>query len=186
MNATIHSIGEDDSGEISNASATRTMDVLDAAYHTAHSYPGGVAALAQRMPLVVNQRGDLARMSPNTLQHKVNPNAHSHHLSLREARDMMMLSENYNILHALSAELGHVALRMSAKFEGATLEHVMHATKEFGEVLTAVADSQKATSAGGKSVTPNELRNIEREASELIGAVNGMLASLRSQVQSYD
>lgn len=181
MNATIHAIGKHSNGDLCHAVATHSMDVLDAAYHTAHSYPGGVPALAQRMPHFVNARGELTAMSASTLQHKVNPNCPTHNLTLRESRDMMALSQNYSILHALSAELGHVSLRIAATYEGATLEHVMRATKEFGDVLSSVSESQKAASSGGSKVTPNELRIIEREAAELIGALNGMLASLRAQ-----
>src|SRR5207248_9137137 len=128
--------------DVRGAVAAQSMDVLDAAYHTAHSYPGGVPALAQRMPPVLNARGDLAPMSASTLQHKVNPNCHTHNLSVREARDMMVLSEDYRMLYALSSELGHVCLRSRASHEGSTLDHVMRSTKEFGEVLATVAKSQ--------------------------------------------
>ena len=76
-----------------NAPASAAMvglDVLDAAYHTAHAYPGGVPALAQRMG-----------MSQNTLAHKVSLANETHHLSLREAVAMQEVSQDKRIAQAM-------------------------------------------------------------------------------------
>ena len=64
-------------GNVTAEPAMRGLDVADAAYHTAHDFPGGVPALAQRMA-----------MSANTLAHKVGLNNTTHHLTLREATAM--------------------------------------------------------------------------------------------------
>lgn len=61
-------------GNVLAMPATRGgIDVRDAAYHTAHQFPGGVPAMAQR--LGVNE---------NTLAHKVSLRKDTHHLSLVE------------------------------------------------------------------------------------------------------
>jgi hypothetical protein len=181
MNATIHKLSKHGNGDVNPAVATHAMDVLDAAYHTAHSYPGGVPQLARRMPPVLNARGELAPMSASTLQHKVNPNCLTHHVTLREARDMMVLSQDFGILHALSADVGHVSLRMTMSADGTTVEKVLGVTREFGDVLSSVAKAEAKRSERGRRISANELREIERQACELIGAVSSLVSTLRSQ-----
>lgn len=142
------------------------LDVLDAAYHTAHGFPGGVPALAQRMA-----------MSPNTLTHKVGLNNTTHHLTLREAQAMMELTGDVRMLHALAGSLGYTCVSLRADGAATTLEQVMHMAKEFGEVLcsvnTAVADG---------CVTPNEMHDCERQAAELTAALNGVLGTVRNMM----
>lgn len=83
-----------------HADIARGMDVLDAAFLIAQETPGGVQVLAQRMGV-----------SPNTLQHKLNPNNTTHHLSLKEAVALQMVSGLPYVLFAMSAALDHVCLR---------------------------------------------------------------------------
>lgn len=142
------------------------LDVLDAAYHSAHEYPGGVPAVAQRMG-----------MSPNTLQHKVSLTNDTHHLSLREAVALQEVTADARILHAMAGSLGYACVSLHADEQSTTLAQVMQMAKEFGDVLesvnTAVADG---------TVTPNEMRDCENQAAELIAAVNGVLAAVRSMM----
>lgn len=146
--------------------AIRGLDVADAAYHTAHSFPGGVPALAQRMA-----------MSQNTLAHKVSLNNETHHLTLREAVAMQELSGDVRILHAMAGALGYACVSLSVDRDHSTLEQVMHMAKEFGEVLGSV----NAAVADG-TVTPNEMQDCERQAAELTAALNGVLATVRSMM----
>lgn len=85
------------------ADIARGMDVLDAAFLIAQETPGGVAALAARMGV-----------SANTLQHKLNPNNNTHHLTLKEAVALQVVSGLPYVLYAMAAALDHVCLRARA------------------------------------------------------------------------
>ena len=153
-------------GNVPAANATPGLDVRDAAYHTAHCFPGGVPALAQRMG-----------MSQNTLAHKVSLNNDTHHLSLREAVTMQEVSQDTRICQAMCAALGGVFVDLGCDNKSTTMAQVMHMAAEFGEVLgsvnEAVADGQ---------VTPNEMQECERQAAELMAALNAVLAQVRSMM----
>lgn len=185
MDRTLSASGSPSNGEVAQQLATpllpQVMDVLDAAYHTAHGYEGGVAGLAARMH-TRTARGELVPMNANTLQHKVNPNNHTHHVFLREGRDMMVLSDNYSILHALAADTGHVAIRVSLDCTGMTMQKVGVMVKEFSDVLEAVTQASTTNSDRGAGVSPNEMSRIEQEAAELIAALNCLVANMRAQM----
>ena len=142
------------------------MDPLDAAYHTAHDYPGGVPAVAQRMGV-----------SANTLQHKVSLTNDTHHLTLRESVAMQEVTGDARILHAMAGALGYACVSLHNDGSLGTLEQVMHMAKEFGEVLGSV---NNAVVDG--VVTNNEMRDCERQAAELIAALNGVLSTVRSMM----
>jgi hypothetical protein len=77
------------------------MNILDAAYHTVHDYPGGASALAPRLG-----------KSHATLSHEVRPPANSQaKLGLRDAQRIMALTGDYRILQAQAAELGFFLVR---------------------------------------------------------------------------
>lgn len=142
------------------------MSVMDAAYHTAQAYPGGVAALAIRMGV-----------SPNTLQHKVNINNTTHHLTLAEAEAMQVLSGDSRITQALSAVMGGVYMDQQVEYHASPMDQAMSMVKEFGDVLATV----NAAMADGV-VTPNELLACEREVAELMSALNTTLGVVRSML----
>lgn len=75
------------------------MSVADAVYRTVQKYKGGAASLAPRMGTTAN-----------VLRNKVNPNNDTHHLRLDEAVEMMALSGDAQILHAMADELGYVVV----------------------------------------------------------------------------
>lgn len=165
METSIKPQGSQNNGDVFTGIAT-CEDVMFAAYHTAHEFPGGVPALARRMA-----------MSANTLQNKVNPQNTTHHLTLREACTMQDVSGDYRVLHTLSARLNHAAISMHTDANGMTLGKVTALAKEFGDVLTAVNES-----VADGSVSPNDMRHMEKEAGELMGALHGLLANLRAQL----
>ncbi len=71
------------------------MNVQDAAYRTVHDYPGGSESLAPRLG-----------MSAAVLRGKVNPNNDRNILSLHEASQIMGVSDDFQMLHALAATHG--------------------------------------------------------------------------------
>ncbi len=142
------------------------QDVLDAAYHTAHGYPGGIAALALRMGV-----------SANTLTHKVNPANTTHHLTLREAQAMQTLSGNLAILHAMADALGHVCTPATPDRDGGEpVDTVMRLQMAHADFLHALAD---AVRAGDARVTPNQARRADHHAQELIACIGHAMAMLR-------
>ena len=153
-------------GNVPAANATPGLDVRDAAYHTAHSFPGGVPALAQRMG-----------MSQNTLAHKVSLNNDTHHLSLREAVTMQEVTGDVRILHSMAGALGYACVSLRTDSAGSTLAEVMHMAKEFGDVLESI----NSAVADGR-VTPNEMQDCERQAAELMAALNNVLATVRGMM----
>ena len=146
--------------------ATAGMDVMDAACHTAHSYPGGTAALALRMGV-----------NPNTLAHKVDPSKGTHVLGLKEALMMQKFSGDKRITHAMCAALGGVFIEIGSNEFGSSIAEVSKMISEFGETIT---EMQKSASDG--VVTPNEIAKCEKEVAELFAAANGALKSLRSMM----
>lgn len=179
MDRNVSATGSLSNGDLPPFVATPVMDVLDAAYNTARSYPGGVPALAVRMQKR-DKFGDFAPMNANTLQHKVDPNCHTHALSLGEARDLMVLSGDYRILYALAADTGHVAINANVDHSGLTIEKVGVMAKEFSDVVAVV------TAAGqrGARVSRNEMARVEAEAADLIAALNSVVANLRGQMET--
>lgn len=153
-------------GNAPAVNATPGLDVRDAAYHTAHSFPGGVPALAQRMG-----------MSQNTLAHKVSLHNDTHHLSLREAVTMQEVTGDVRILHSMAGALGYACVSLRTDSAGSTLAEVMHMAKEFGDVLESI----NSAVADGR-VTPNEMQDCERQAAELMAALNNVLATVRGMM----
>jgi hypothetical protein len=150
------------------------LDVLDAAYHTVHNYPGGVSALAPRVA-----------MSANTLTHKVNPHNTTHHLSLREAVTLQHMSGDASILQAMAAALGYTCTRATPDQAGGDpVQATMRMQCEQADFLRSVAGPLARVSADpGKPVTPNEMRRAEYHGQELIAAIGHTLATLRARMR---
>lgn len=138
------------------------QDVDDAAYTLAHSFPGGVPALAQRMG-----------MSRNTLQSKVNLNLDTHRLSLRESVQMQAVSGDCRVLHAMAAALDHVALPAPSMDEGGMGMMLAQVGAEVGDVFREV---QRALS--DKHVTPNERRKVADQVAKAMSALACILKVL--------
>lgn len=145
------------------------QDVSDAAYSTAHGYPGGVAALASRMGV-----------NANTLTAKVNQQNTTHHLSLREAVAMQHFSGNHAVLHAMAEALGYTCSRVTPDQSGGDpVEAVMHMESAHAEFVRAVADALH----GGRAVTGNQVRRADAMAQEAIATTCHMLALLRGRMR---
>lgn len=151
------------------------LTIADAIYHTVHSYPGGVAALAARMG-----------MSANTLQHKANPNNTTHYMHPQELVALQHMSGNYSVLTAMASALGHVAKPADpAPADGDMVEVSMLLQVAFAELVRAVADPLARTRAKpGDAVTGNEMRRAEYHAQELHAAIGHMLATMRGSMRS--
>ena len=137
------------------------MHVLDAAHKTVQSYPGGAEALATRM-VVITQEGNERQMSASVLRSKVNANVRTHHLYLTEASEIMSLTADHRILHALAAEHGYVLQKADEVTAGASLLQVLlsanAAEGNFDSVLQEALSDGKITQNEMKAITEAGMR----------------------------
>ena len=142
-----------------------SLDVLDAAYHTAHSFPGGVPALAQRMGV-----------ASGTLAKKVGLNVDTHHLNLKEAVTMQEVTGDASILQAMAEALGYTCIRTIPAASDDPLALHWQMVSQLADMHHAVAD------AFAQGVTPNSLRRCNNMASEAISSINNLLGALRAKL----
>ena len=144
------------------------MSLEDAAYHTAHGYPGGVAALAVRMGLPAN-----------TLTHKVNPRNETHFLRPPELISLQALSGNAAVLHSMARTLGYVCTPAAPdEADGDPVEAFMHLQRAQGEYTAAVADAMLT-----RHPTPNAVRRVEVMAQDVLARTGHLVAVLRGRMR---
>lgn len=149
---------------------TTGQDVADAAYNTAHGYPGGVGPLAARMGV-----------NAATLTAKVNQANTTHHLSLREAVSMQHYSGNHAILHAMADALGYTCSRVTPDQSGGDpTEAVMRLQVAHADLMRALADG---VLAGPGGVTSNHMRRAVHMGEEAVATTNHALAMLRGRMR---
>ncbi|KAB7769331.1 hypothetical protein CKY51_07020 [Xanthomonas maliensis] len=116
------------------------MNISDAAYHTVHSYPGGSEALSTRL-ISKNEDGRERAMSAAVLRSKVNPNTRTHHLTLAEASQIMGVTGDDRILHALAAEHGYTLTRTEAPTSGTMLTALLSAASAKGKLSQLINEA---------------------------------------------
>lgn len=147
------------------------MNTLDAARYLMRAYPGGAESLAPRLD-----------KTPTTLRHEV-AGSDKYKLGLVDAEALTQMAIEARvpnplaILNAFAANCGAmvVALPDMSAVGGSTFEELAGAAKEFAEFVSVAA-----LSAADGQITANELRDIDRELSELVSKVqrvrNGLAA----------
>lgn len=136
------------------------MSPLDAAYNAVHDYPdGGAPAIARRLG-----------KSPTTLCHELTATG-SAKLGLVDAVKISQLTRSTAIAQAFCAQLGGVYLPAVPTEVQGDLAVLGNSIREFGEFASNF--SQALTDG---LVTHNELRSMERQALEAIGAITEALA----------
>lgn len=150
-------------GESGDAFAIpHVQDVDDAAFRIAHSFPGRVAALAQRMGV-----------SASTLNKKVNPSCESHRLSLGDAVHLQLVAQRYDILYAMASSLDHVCLHMPDADAGEVGVRLARVGAEVGDVFRVAAKALE-----DKRITPTERRELSDQVAEAISALAAVLKVL--------
>lgn len=151
------------------------MNVLDAAHKTVQSYPGGSEALATRM-VVITQEGKEKPMSGAVLRSKVNTNVRTHHLYLSEASEIMSLTGDHRILHALAAEHGYVLQQADeATDTGNMLQTLLSANAAEGDF-----DRLLQEALSDNVITPNEMSLLAEAGTKQNAAMVLLLAKLRA------
>ncbi|MGL0786562.1 phage regulatory CII family protein [Xanthomonas translucens] len=120
------------------------MHIIDAAHKTVHAYPGGSESLAPRIG-----------MSAAVLRNKVNPNNTTHHLTLAEASEVMGVTGDDRILHALAAQHGYTLQRVDTPTTGSLLTALLSASSAKGKLAEII---NEALTDG--RITPNEANDI--------------------------
>lgn len=142
------------------------MNTIDAAHRICEEFPGGAKALALRLG-----------MRPAVLRAKCNPNGpangSTYQLGIIDAQRMQAMAGRYDILHAFADECGHASIPLPDA-HGDNLPHALAKTcAEFGDYLREV---DQAMSDG--RVTPNEIKRLEHELTEMIAAATALQAML--------
>lgn len=143
------------------------MNVLDAAHRIGLEYPGGITALAERM-----------KIRPAVFRGKLAPNNEVNHLYLSEAMLMQAVTGRHDILHAMAEELHHVCIPLP-DFTDEDVSHAIATTcAEFGDYLRRIDDALQ-----DHKVTPNEVKRLEKELTELVGAASRLQAIMAAKAK---
>jgi hypothetical protein len=145
------------------------MNLVDAARHLARRFHGGIETLAVRLG-----------KADSTMRHELSA-SDAYKLGLQDAELITQyaieqnVSDPLQILNAFASNCGAMVLPLPGMYRtgGATLQDLSAAAIEFAQF---VAVSAKATEDG--RVTANELRDVDRELSELIGCAQRVRSTL--------
>ncbi len=144
-------------------------NVDQAKHDLVHNYKGGAAALA---PMI--------KCKPNSLSNKVNPKMPEADLKVNEALALMAITQNADLLKALAAELGYVALplppldlRNTSDMELLTCWSEWQA--EYGQTAAAINEAL----ADG-DISRQELEKIKKEMHEDIACQMELLRRLEA------
>ncbi|HIB8542097.1 TPA: phage regulatory CII family protein [Stenotrophomonas maltophilia] len=140
------------------------MNITDAAHKTVKDYPGGSEALAVRIG-----------MSAAVLRNKVNPNNNTHHLTLAEASEIMGVTGDDRILHAMAAEHGYTLQKMQADGMASVMGAMLENAAKQGAFAQAL---QEALSDG--LISENEMKVISGAGTAQVEAMINLLARLRA------
>ncbi len=138
-----------------------------AMYDMVHDFPGGAVKLAARV-----------NMNAGTLNNKINPSMESHHLTLKEAVNLMLATNDLRLLHAIGTELGFVCVPVGHLAGVSDIEFLSvfsRAMSEVGDMSQAVYEAF----SDGK-ITRKEVELVRKETVEAMAA----LAELPSRLES--
>lgn len=141
------------------------MHIGDAAHQTVKQYPGGSESLAPRIG-----------MSAAVLRNKVNPNNATHHLTLAEADEIMGVTGDHRILHALAAAHGYTLQPIApAQDAGGVVQALLQANAAEGDFDRVLADA-----LADDLITQNELVAIAAAGQRQQEATLMLLSKLRA------
>jgi hypothetical protein len=140
------------------------MNIIDAAHKTVHAYPGGSESLAPRIG-----------MSAAVLRNKVNPNNTTHHLTLAEASEIMGVTNDDRVLHALAAQHGYTLQRIDAPVAGSLVAALLDAGELKGKLCQLIGDA-----LDDGRITQNEALGI----AEICGDLQAMVAHIAQHARA--
>ena len=132
-----------------------------AALATVSDYDGGAKSL-----------GSVVGINSSVLSHKVCLTDKANHLTVPQARKIMQATGDYRMLHGLAQDLDHLCIQVGQLSDCASMERSISVlAKEFGEYVSAVSEA-----VIDKTITPNEMRRIDRELADLVATANHLRA----------
>lgn len=145
------------------------MNLIDAARNLARRFPGGIEAVALRLG-----------KRDSSMRHEL-AGSDAYKLGLQDAELMTQMAVEQRvdnplqILNTLAANCGAVVVPLPELHNGAggTFEDLAATAKEFAEFVAITASA-----AADGVVTGNELREVDRELSELIGCAQRVRAGM--------
>lgn len=140
------------------------LSLADAAFHTAHDYPGGADALGRRM-------------GKSNLSAEVNPHVPSAKLGLLDARKMAVLAGDFRMVAAFALECGfYPPVPMPAAMGGGDMPCI----RTLGDLLKECADVVATVSADAADgeVSDNDLARAQREVGELVACTQRLMGQL--------
>lgn len=149
------------------------MNVDDATHAVVHDYPGGSESLGTRVGI-----------GAAVLRSKVNPLTSTHHLHLKEAVRITVLTGDIRILQAFAQECGHIVLAAPSDDDRrasdmAVLELVAAVGGSQGDLFGAI---HRALSDGGLS--PVELAAIRDCGQAAMARIAALLQRLGGMVDA--
>jgi hypothetical protein len=94
-------------------------------------------------------------MSAALLRSKVNPNNTTHHLTLVEAGEIMSVTDDHQILHAMAAEQGYTLQLIGAVPGGDLMRTLLHANAVEGDFDRILHWRWKTTSSQRTNLAPS-------------------------------
>lgn len=143
------------------------MNVLDAAYHVVHDYPGGADSLAPRL----NKAGGVL-----SAEVRGRPGAK---FGLATAVQVTQLSGDLRILHAFAADCGQMCVPLPESVclhEDDVLRALGEASREFADLCREVCGDM----ADG-AISDNELDRIDRARGELMARLHRLGEAIRAR-----
>lgn len=144
------------------------MDILGAAHRIGHDHLGGMDTL-----------GPLMGCNPRVLNNKLNPACHSHHLTLVEAMRLQQITGRHDVLFAEADLLGYVCIPRPDTSDLNITSALTRACSEFGDYMR---EADAALKDG--RVTPNEIKRLEKELSELMAAAAALQGAIVAKARA--
>lgn len=143
------------------------MNVIDAAYHVVHDYPGGAESLGPRIG-----------KSPTTLSHEV-AKVGSAKFGLETAVKVTQLTQDMRILEAFALRCNHMTLPLP---ELASPDNET-CIAELGTILSEVGELVRDTTDSLRDgvISDNEMNRIDRECGMLVASIGHFLTVVRQK-----
>lgn len=143
------------------------MNILDAAYHVVHDYPGGAESLGPRIG-----------KSPTTLSHEV-AKVGAAKFGLETAIKVTTMSKDMRILDAFAMHCGYMTLPLPelANPDNETC------ISELGIILSEVGELVRDTTKSLRDgvISGNEMSRIDRECGVLVASIGHFLTVVRQK-----
>lgn len=143
------------------------MDLFDIIHEEAHSYPGGVEALARRMG-----------KNPGTLRKKLLPNEDSHDLTVKELRQIVAFRNTDRVAQGFAADRGLMCVSMP-DFEALSDKEILDLFLDLQAQQGEWANEIRKAMQNGE-IDWDELAKIRKEYNEFITAAAEVMNRLQS------